>query len=312
MQTCSNCGASVREGARFCTACGTQLNDASSGSSAFSWGATTEQTAASPVAPEAPGGTASDATSGQDESENEAITDSASLTVEQPDQHLPTEAVDEETGIVLDDPADEARTGLVDATEIDVLDAEPGVAEPEVVDEDAPDLSTLEDWAGAPAGESGVENDDQETLAVWAQRWVSEEETVVEEDIETVTIESTSIDEDAEEDDDPEITMKEAERLIAELQSLVPKLARPKPAKPQPITPRVLAEELDGLNDGEDWADLREVLEKARSNPNDITHLMNVSGNAERLLALLESRERLANGLSGVAQRLRDIPDDEQ
>lgn len=42
MQTCSNCGAAVRPGAKFCTACGTRLNDVESNTGGTSsWGAST-------------------------------------------------------------------------------------------------------------------------------------------------------------------------------------------------------------------------------------------------------------------------------
>lgn len=42
MQTCSNCGVAVRPGAKFCTACGTRLNDVESNTGgASSWGVST-------------------------------------------------------------------------------------------------------------------------------------------------------------------------------------------------------------------------------------------------------------------------------
>lgn len=37
MNTCSNCGAAVRPGAKFCTACGTRLNDVSASTASSAW-----------------------------------------------------------------------------------------------------------------------------------------------------------------------------------------------------------------------------------------------------------------------------------
>lgn len=319
MQTCSNCGASVREGARFCTACGTQLNEASSGSSPFSWGAAIEQTAA----PEGGWPTAATEAALGNAEETDTINETSPTTTTwnwgESSNSLPTEAVDEETGIVLDDPDREPDTGLVDPTEIDDLVAPASSDEPTITEDVEPDLAIVEDEAVVSIDdETAGSDEDQETLAVWAQSWAVEPESTDSEPVataaddeeilevlETVDIqESTAIDVDEE---DEEATLAKAERLIAELQSLVPRLARPKPVNPnQKLTPQLLAEELEDRTDGSQWADLREVLEKARDNPNDITHLMSVSGNASRLLDLLDDRDKLANRASSVAQRLRN------
>ena len=306
MQTCSNCGASVREGARFCTACGTQLNEASSGSSAFSWGATVERGA--PATGES--GTmhwSMTTSSGTQDASAAEETGSESVPPEpwdqdQPEDSPPTEAVDEETGILLDDPDAEPISGVVDASELDVLVADPEANKPVVVNEDAPDLSQMEDEAvsSTPDDERDSTND-QDTIAAWAQEWSGDDQ--------AEAPPSSAVDDD----DDPEVTVAKAERLIAELQSLVPRLARPKPADPsQALIPTRLAEELESATGETQWEDLREILVQARDHPNDITYLMGVSGNAGRLLELMENRDSLANTASNVARRLRNPEPDEQ
>jgi hypothetical protein len=91
------------------------------------------------------------------------------------------------------------------------------------------------------------------------------------------------------------------------LQSLVPRLARPKPVNPkQALIPQRLAEELESATSETQWEDLREILVQARDHPNDITYLMSVSGNAGRLLELMDSRDSLANTALNVAHRLRN------
>ena len=318
MQTCSNCGANVREGARFCTTCGTQLNEASSGSSPFSWGAAIEQTST----PEGGWPTTTSATDEPAQTEAAGDVTGAWNWSESPDSPS-TDAVDEESGIVLDDPDREPDAGLVDPTEVDDLDAPIDGEESAPSGDKEPDLSIVEDEVSVNTEDNAdASSEGQETLAAWAQSWSSDpesadstaaddvdRETAVEAVLAGISSEEPGLETDASDtdDEDEEETLAKAERLIAELQSLVPKLARPKPANPnQQLTPKLLADELDERIDGAQWADLREVLEKARDNPHDINHLMSVSGNASRLLDLLDDRESLANRASSVAQRLRN------
>jgi hypothetical protein len=57
MNTCSNCGAAVRPGAKFCTACGTRLNDVSASVASPEWtsGRPAENAAGAPGSPDATG-----------------------------------------------------------------------------------------------------------------------------------------------------------------------------------------------------------------------------------------------------------------
>jgi hypothetical protein len=57
MNTCSNCGAEVRPGAKFCTACGTRLNDVSASVASPEWtsGRPAEDAAGVPGSPDATG-----------------------------------------------------------------------------------------------------------------------------------------------------------------------------------------------------------------------------------------------------------------
>jgi hypothetical protein len=73
-----------------------------------------------------------------------------------------------------------------------------------------------------------------------------------------------------------------------------------------------MAEELESATGEAAWEDLREILVQARDNPNDITYLMKVSGNAGRLLELMEHHDSLANTASSVAHRLRNPDPDQQ
>lgn len=300
MQTCSNCGATVREGARFCTACGTQLNDASSGSSPFSWGAAIEQS-------KAQAGT--QATMGwpiaaNEESKTVAASDGEPAVTEanSEEEHHSLAEVDEETGIVLSDADQEPISGVVDATEVEDLIPDAGETDADDDHEAEPDLSVMEDEVTMTSIEDDSnESASQDALAKWTSQWSSETEGAAA---------GASHTDNVADDDDEDVVVK-AERLISQLQALVPRLARPKPADPnQKLKPQLLAAELDEYTDGTQWADLREVLERARDNPNDITHLMNVSSNASRLLELLDNREALADRASQVARRLR-TPDDE-
>jgi hypothetical protein len=221
-----------------------------------------------------------------------------------PEETPPTEAVDEETGIVLDDPDAEPVPGIVDATELDVLVEEPAEAEPATTDHAEPDLSQMEDEAVSSSPDDAPDlADEQSTIAAWAQEWSSDEAPAA----------PDSVAADDDDDDDPEVTVAKAERLIAELKSLVPRLARPKPVDPnQALIPQRMAEELESATGETDWEDLREILLQARDNPNDITYLMKVSGNAGRLLELMEQRNTLASTATSVAQRLRNPEPDKK
>lgn len=65
MDTCSNCGAAVRPGAKFCTACGTRLNDSTaSGSGSSGWG---EPSPAEPAQATAGPSTSEESSSHEDE-----------------------------------------------------------------------------------------------------------------------------------------------------------------------------------------------------------------------------------------------------
>lgn len=266
MQACSNCGASVRDTARFCTACGTQLNEASSGNSAFSWGAAVEQS----TTPDSP---ISSATSAPEIDE----TDSSETN---------------EFAWSWDAPSSTDNEVSPDASEL----------QPEAAVE-ASNMTSPDET---------VPTEPQDTLASWAQDWSTEDEVdeVGEEGVTPVAAVAAAADDD-DDTDDAEATLEKAERLIAQLQSMIPRLAHPKPAKPRPVVPTHLADELDSLNDGSDWSDLRSVLEQARDNPHDINHLMTVSGNANRLLSLLDSRENIARTASDMATRLRNPEPDE-
>ncbi|MBA2468785.1 MAG: zinc-ribbon domain-containing protein [Chloroflexia bacterium] len=269
MLTCSNCGASVREGARFCTSCGTRLNDPVAADATGVWAAPTANDP-DPAADDSTGGDtdspssgsalepAEPATGADDEpatradataTTGEGFTWSwgASPAADARDEPEATDQVDEESGVVLEeaettDPESDSGE-LVDATEIDILEPDETDTDATPVDEPAPETSdtmlVVEDDGD---GETKAES---ETLAAWAEQWDSPEP---EDDSAMIgsntdpeggeTAEASSATEDVEadsgadrprDDDEEEDTVTKAERLIGELRAMIPSLVRPVP-----------------------------------------------------------------------------------
>lgn len=331
MQTCSNCGASVREGARFCTACGTQMNEASPETSAFSWGAAVDEPSAEPASTDAAAAWPTRGADGADEAEDvasetpngESETGDSDFTwtwnAPPADEPPASTDVEEESGVVIEQGEPDANPAdVVEATEIDILapdasssDASVADAEADGTSDHASDVASEEDLLIVASEdeivvEEDVDSSGAETLAAWATGWDSPGEDnsgAIDEALAQVADSS---------DNDDEDTVAKAERLIAELQSMLPRLVNPKPATPEPVKPRLmLADELERVDDGSDWSDLRQVLERARDNPRDILHVMSISDNVERLIHLLDQRDNLARTAANVASRLRNPDPDE-
>jgi len=211
MLTCSNCGATVREGAKFCTTCGTRLNDVSSTSTTSVWqvpdanppASTTEPTAStSDAAAPASGDTASTGerveSTGEDKSAftwswGAPATSDATDSTEQENVGSGTDAPapdgDDEPPAAADDATShESGTDgepVADATELTILDDEQeGSSAAADETEAAPDEATPEvDDAflavpdEEPAAEDRAEDESEdesggtETLAAWAGSW---------------------------------------------------------------------------------------------------------------------------------------------
>lgn len=212
MLTCSNCGASVREGARFCTRCGTRLNDPVAPDATGTWG--------TPVASEsgASTGEAADADAGMirrgetptgEDAPLERDPDTAAVSASDPandaDTSPPTsgtsdegftwswgtssasesgttdsiDQVDEESGIVLEEAEttaakDEEDTGeLVDATEIDIREADDTGSDDMPEEDSEPSPETSDTMLALEDEEQDTA--ESETLAAWAEQWESPE-----------------------------------------------------------------------------------------------------------------------------------------
>ena len=320
MRTCSNCGATVREGAKFCTSCGTRLNDTDGASQHDTWSGSANDAAASEQT--APSGT--DATTGEEVAATTSSPtsgaegfswtwDSASTGAQASDEEQPAQ-VDEESGTVLDEAAapDDEATTIADATEVEILEDEPTASEeplavPVDVTVTEPDTDTLETDEG------------DATLAAWAGQWSEEDG----DKVTPLQSSAAASDEPAEvtasvADDAEEATVEKAERLLSELRLIIPALARPRPIDPnaraEGDTVQVggsqslpdLAAELDDARSSEQFDDLRETLETARQNPRDVDTMLSLANQTERLLALLDDRDRMASKLEALSARLRE------
>jgi hypothetical protein len=209
MPTCSNCGATVRESARFCTSCGTRLNEPTEPTTS-DWSTTPEPAAtdsSSPVvetsiwesirqevtagssepAGGSTGNNAGAATyAGQEEAAEEETVNEESFTwswntpiPSDDDGDSVAPPVDDESSVLIDseepgEPAEEAA----DLTEIEILDDSAGVSDVVAGEEgiatgESDDEEPLPD---NPEVDESLEssNDDfenQETLAAWATQW---------------------------------------------------------------------------------------------------------------------------------------------
>lgn len=359
MLTCSNCGASVREGARFCTRCGTRLNDPVAPAASGVWGAAVSSETSSSTG-EATGGESGSlrpgGTSDGEDAVSERDPDTATVSASIPDEDSDTAAettgtsdegftwswgtssnadsgttdtidqVDEESGIVLEEAETTASEGeedsgeLVDATEIDIREADDTGSDdvPEEDSEPSPETSdtmlVLED--------EEQDTTESETLAAWAEQWESPEaddETGADEASlepergeptprgqDDATVPSGDAEDSKDSIEDEEDTVTKAERLIGELRSLIPTLARPMPSAPAArVDAAALADELEGAARTNQFEDVREMLRSAREHPRDVDTMLNLAGNVSRLLELLDDRDNLAQIAESAATRLR-------
>jgi hypothetical protein len=357
MLTCTNCGASVREGARFCTSCGTRLNDPIDQEATGSWttatvsdanpagSATDRPEPAASWSTDAPetDGTPDEAETGEtlaatregdmqpeteastepDTSRDEGFTWSWRASTDHPEEDDPADEpnqVDEESGIVIEegespDPAPD-DSELADATEIEILeDDQPGdgqAPEDDVAPETSDSLLVVDETADG--------QDESETLAAWAGQWEGEEAGVDDPDRQPLVEAEADIGSEGTTDvsgeqhgderqaapDDDEDTVSKAERLIGELRSLIPTLARPMPAPATSVPdPTPLADELEGAARAAQFDDLRETLQAARERPRDVDTMLSLSGKVDRLLELLDDRDNLARTAESAATRLR-------
>lgn len=209
MPTCSNCGATVRESARFCTACGTRLNEPAEPTSS-DWSTATEPAAADTSSSVATSvwesirqevteetgdttlttsartnehaGVATDdgqeSATGDDTGNEEAFTWSWNTPAAQDDDDV-APPMDDESSVVIDtDEPDAQVEDAPDLTEIEILDDSPEVSDVMAGEDgvatgeaagDDPAPDTAEVQDLLDASDDTVEN--QETLAAWATQW---------------------------------------------------------------------------------------------------------------------------------------------
>jgi hypothetical protein len=314
MQTCSNCGASIREGAKFCTSCGTRLNDSAT-TTTSAWEAPASGTTATDTSSTTE--TPSWASSASSESETSASTTasaegkneggfswswgSPSTTAQESEQS--TTQVDDESGTVIDEvsTSESDPNTVTDATEVEILEDEPA--------------TTDETSADAVRSDDEAVNDDT-TLADFAGQWSDEETGTAEATPEPVTQSAAATSKEVGEDGEKEDTVAKAERLIGELRAIIPSLARPRPpvgARSQAgPKPGEIADELESAARVGNFDDLRDTLLAARNNPRDIDSMMSLSGKVDRLLELFDDRNNLAKTAESVASRLRGSENEER
>ena len=302
MQTCSNCGASVREGAKFCTSCGTRLNDHASASATSVW-----------QVPESPSDASASQTSSSGASGSlEPASSSTGSTSSKADQTFnwswgsPSEDAAtssssstqaEEEMASTDSSADEASTdadAVKDASEVEALDDQPATTDEESVDSQRADASS-----------------DSATLSSWTSQWDDDVDATSPADASASASSGAraSVSEPTvEEDEGEEDTVARAERLIGELHKIIPSLARPRP----PVARATTTEEADELERAArvgKFDDIRDALLAARDNPRDIDNMMTLSGKVDRLLELFDDRNNLARTAESIATRLRGAND---
>lgn len=322
MQTCSNCGASVRNEARFCTSCGTRLNAPMEQDATAAWPAATATPAPTP-----------DPSVWDKVRESIRTGEAASPTI------VPHDEASNDTDDEQDAPATSAETE--EPEQGDTFSWSWGVP-PTAADDDeaSSDQAATDDESSQPAGVGAsvgggsapasvdtaeVENTSDgdgsdETLAAWATTWnLDEDSDDAAEPADAADVEaavshlSQAVAEADATGNAEEDTVAKAERLIRELQSLIPALVAPKPVPPVTrLKPKLLRSSLESARGSADWSELRDVLTAANDNPRDIEHMMSLSSRVNDMLSLLDDRDQLAKAVDDVSAQLREAEDEDE
>lgn len=318
MQTCSNCGASVRNEARFCTSCGTRLNAPAESDATAAWPAATSTPAHTP-----------------DPSVWDKVRESIRTGEAAEPDIVPLDKAANDSGDEQESP--DGGEATENSEESDTFSwswgvpAEAGDDDTATsVDETTDDTSGIEASVGggiatdasesAEAEEAPEDDDSGETLAAWATTWNTDDTTdgvpapADTEDVkDAVSQLSVAVAEANESGKAEEDTLTKAERLIGELQALIPALAKPKPApRASNLKPKLLRSSLESARGSTDWSELRGVLNAANDNPRDIEHMMSLSGRIGDMLSLLDDRDLLAQAVDDVTAKLRDAEVDDE
>lgn len=308
MLTCSNCGATLREGARFCTACGTRLNEEVAANLDGAWTTASEPAsheATSVSAPDQTPGAATVAADPPPTSDGEF-----SWTWGDPvDDDSVEEQANEAPNVALDE-GDQAGTvsesddePIVDATELDILEDDHSTSD----EEDAVSVDVEQQETPASDDEDSVDRGDNETLAAWAEQW--------DESADESAGASATADVDNQgssggsgttgESGNDEDSVAKAQRLLGELRALMPALVNPRPAPPPSPEDSTVADDLESAANIGHFDDVSEALLAARDNPRDVDNMLSLAGMVDRLLELLDDRNNLAKTAESAASRLR-------
>lgn len=284
METCTNCGATIRSGARFCTTCGTRVAAANTNDS--EWGTT----------------------AGSTDTEDQQT---AVLEPVKPSESVPAISGHDQSG--------RWTSGWgTPSTTTSTSDSDPAGRFITALDDEVKPTSDDTGWTTAQTSWSyGNQTDVENTWGTPQSSLETESESLAEPVTETevtsaiVEVELTSPAENTDispeapviddESSSPDLTPDDPRHrvlaLITELQALVPKIA----IADEGTAAMTLTEASLKIAD---YADLREVINQVKENPRDIQALSELSGKVERIEALLEEHATLTDAIESA---LRDL-----
>jgi hypothetical protein len=298
MQTCSNCGSVSRDGAKFCTTCGSRLNEVIDSNASNGWESysTEDETREAPAVAQGL---------------ESPVVESASPEV------YPDQAAEPA-------PATSWSWGQSSAD----ADAEPESDQPVSPEEDT---------------EVATSSTDSESLSSWANQWTSPAEepdepdpvTEPEYDVTSEVDESeTTVEAVAEaevERDEPTVETSEAapvvtyadpanvasdtptpkeraQSLLFELRELIDESFAVSGTQVPASSGGDTSDALTTLNavgsDNGQFDNLRAILEKAREQPRDVDTMLNLLGEINSLIALVDSHERLVTAVETAKSQL--------
>jgi len=380
MQTCSNCGSTSREGAKFCTTCGSRLNPVTDPATS-GWGSTsTESATTSPTSPEPAAGehetgsfsTTSDSrpeTSsspgwswGQTTTASEPAGDTGSedTTPGEPDTEDRSEdsapelsswakqwdaPVTQDATTLDSSGQDQGDTSAEEAGDqmeaapgsddpVTTPDEEPAASTEIVASDDDDDLQARADALSAAVAAFETEHDADadepedvitlpgtEPVAAIETREVDDATPASEEaaaSTATTTPEPFTFPSFAEESSRVERPAQDrAHELLDALRTIIDDQAAELARTPEPVPAEVdtassgnsqaaLAALQAVPADGERFRDLRQILEKAREHPRDVDTMLDLLGEINSLIALIDSHEAHVNAVRTAIDHLAE------
>lgn len=300
MQTCSNCGSVSRDGAKFCTTCGSRLNQIVDSDQSTGW-----VSFPSPDPDPAPEPEAADETQM-----------SPAVSYESPINRDPESPADVPEpvgpwGDVAGGPSDEELVAEVTSETLEEATVEP-LPEP-----DPTENESLSSWANQWSANDDDDNDDDigkdqpsdQSVAVSgnAVDYIAAQEIDTDIDADTEPVALTGL---APTLDDHTPTPKErAQSLIYDLRELIDESFAATDATPIADTsPGDHSDALATLNSvpGDDGSfdSLRAILEKAREQPRDVDTMLNLLGEINSLIALVDSHQRYVDAVDTARRQL--------